>query len=68
MYASLSLISSPDIPFGPMELCEIRRSVVDLSLQGALFRVRHSYTAKVVGSVQADEMGIGKNSISTDRG
>jgi hypothetical protein len=37
-----------DIPFGTMEPCEIRRSMVDLPLEGPLFGVMHSRTAKVV--------------------
>ena len=37
-----------NIPFGTMEPCEIRRSIVDLLLKGFLFEVTHSCTAKAM--------------------
>jgi len=42
------ILFGSDIPFGTMEPCEIRRSIVDLLLKGFLFGVTHSCTAKAM--------------------
>jgi predicted TIM-barrel fold metal-dependent hydrolase len=40
------ILFGSDIPFGTMEPCEIRRSIVDLLLKGFLFGVTHSRTRR----------------------